>query len=801
MWGSGNNGGERGHKLVAVAIDKDKGSQSALKWAIDNLLSKGQTVVLLHVKVKQSGSFSSPNFVTPRPQIGDFGDENGPIGGSPTTDLQTRELFLPFRCFCTRKDIQCQDVVVEDTDIVRAIIQFVTESAIEVLVLGAAPKGGFLRFKTKDIPASVTKGVPDFCTVYVISKGKISSSRSASRPAPGISPLRNQLMYQSASKHEPPPPETQTPSPMPPTSNSKGVPRRSFESSLHNLHNDMNFMKSPFTHRKGPNGKSYGDLSPPDTDISFVSSGRPSIDRIFPSFGDSFDMSGTTPPRLSNFSDFENNHSFESYQFGRRSVDTSTPPPADLSFVSLDNDSRSSSQAAMMQDDVEAEMRRLKLELKQTMDMYSTACKEALSAKQKARELQRWKLEEQQRLEEARLAEETALAIAEKEKAKSKAAIEHAEAAQRLAELEAQKRINAEMKALKEVEEKNKVLNALAQSDVRYRKYTIEEIEAATNFFSQSLKIGEGGYGPVYKCYLDHTPVAVKVLRPDAAQGRSQFQQEVEVLSCIRHPNMVLLLGACPEYGCLVYEYMSNGSLEDCLMRRGNNGPVLSWQHRFRIAAEIGTGLLFLHQTKPEPLVHRDLKPANILLDRNFVSKISDVGLARLVPPSVADNVTQYRMTSTAGTFCYIDPEYQQTGMLGIKSDIYSLGIMFLQIITAKSPMGLAHHVERAIEKGTFEEMLDPAVTDWPVEEALSFAKMSLQCAELRRKDRPDLAKVVMPELDRLRTLAEESMPHSILYGTNPSPTHSQISLSQENLSYPTGQSGYSSRSRSSTGC
>lgn len=247
---------------------------------------------------------------------------------------------------------------------------------------------------------------------------------------------------------------------------------------------------------------------------------------------------------------------------------------------------------------------------------------------------------------------------------------------------------------------------------------------------------------------------------------------------------MVLLLGACPEYGCLVYEYMSNGSLEDCLMRRGNNGPVLSWQHRFRIAAEIGTGLLFLHQTKPEPLVHRDLKPANILLDRNFVSKISDVGLARLVPPSVADNVTQYRMTSTAGTFCYIDPEYQQTGMLGIKSDIYSLGIMFLQIITAKSPMGLAHHVERAIEKGAFEEMLDPAVTDWPVEEALSFAKISLQCAELRRKDRPDLAKVVMPELDRLRVLAEGSMPHSILYGPNPSPNHSQISLSQVSSHY-----------------
>lgn len=225
----------------------------------------------------------------------------------------------------------------------------------------------------------------------------------------------------------------------------------------------------------------------------------------------------------------------------------------------------------------------------------------------------------------------------------------------------------------------------------------------------------------------------------------------------------------------MVYEHMANGSLEDRLFRRGNS-PVLPWQLRFRIAAEIGTGLLFLHQTKPEPLVHRDLKPGNILLDRNFVSKISDVGLARLVPPSVADSVTQYRMTSTAGTFCYIDPEYQQTGMLGIKSDIYSLGVMLLQIITAKPPMGLTHLVERAIERGAFAETLDNAVTDWPVKEALGYAKIALKCAELRRKDRPDLGKVVLPELNRLRELAERSMPSIPPYSsgaTSPSPTGS----------------------------
>lgn len=213
---------------------------------------------------------------------------------------------------------------------------------------------------------------------------------------------------------------------------------------------------------------------------------------------------------------------------------------------------------------------------------------------------------------------------------------------------------------------------------------------------------------------------------------------------------MVLLLGACPEYGCLVYEYMNNGSLEDRLYQRGNTPPI-PWTRRFKIASEVATALLFLHQTKPEPLVHRDLKPANILLDRNYVTKISDVGLARLVPPSVADQVTQYHLTSAAGTFCYIDPEYQQTGKLTTKSDIYSFGILLLQIITAKPPMGLAHHVRRAIERGRFAEMLDPAVPDWPMEETLTFANLALKCAELRKKDRPELGLVIVPELKRLK--------------------------------------------------
>ncbi|KAK7293689.1 hypothetical protein RJT34_16562 [Clitoria ternatea] len=765
--------------IVAVAIDTDKGSQNALKWAIDHLLTKGSTVVLIHVKHKPS-LHASHSLVSPRivGNINGIVDHSAPACKEP--DEQTREIFRPYRVFCARKDIHVKDVVMEEVDVSKALIEYTTQYAIEHLVIVFSIR----RFKVADIPGIVSKGAPDFCTVYVVSKGKIQSMRSASRPAPVYSPLQSQLTHPNT--------KSEHPEPRVPVAHSAKIPdRRSFDAPRISQDGTETF-RSPFN-RKGMNEKSYGELSLADSDISFISSGRSSTDRLFPALNNNYSETAMSHPRLSYSSDTDGNYSFESMHFGRRSMDIGS----EFSSFSHDSDGGLPSSASQGMDDVEAEMRRLKLELKQTMEMYSNACKEALTAQQKAVELQRWKIEEERRLEEARLAEEAALAMAEKEKAKSKAAMEAAEAQKRIAEIEAQKRINAEMKALREADQKRKAVDVLSGNYVRYRRYTIEEIEAATNFFSESLKIGEGGYGPVYQCHLDHTPVAIKVLRPDAQQGRTQFQREVEVLSCIRHPNMVLLLGACPEYGCLVYEHMSNGSLEDRLFCQGNTPPI-PWQLRFKIAAEIGTGLMFLHQTKPEPLVHRDLKPANILLDRNYVAKISDVGLARLVPSSVAENVTQYCMTSAAGTFCYIDPEYQQTGMLGVKSDIYSLGIIFLQILTAKPPMGLAHHVEGAIEKGTLEDLLDPKVQDWPVEEALCLAKIAVNCAQLRRKDRPDLSKEVLPELDRLRDLAE-SHDHFPMFSGYYSPSNmSQVSLQLDGSSSPLPYSGESTRNASS---
>ncbi|XWS72425.1 hypothetical protein CRYUN_Cryun02cG0038400 [Craigia yunnanensis] len=685
---------------TAVAIDKDKNSPHAVRWAIDNLVITNSFIILIHVRHKNQGDSES--------------------------DYDINQLFIPFRGYCARKGIQMKEVILEDADISKALLDYISKNLINSIVLGAATRNGFSRKFKNEIPTSLIKTAPEFCSVYVISKGKILTVRKAQR---------------TVSNTATPP---KAPSGIPPQIpldqiEDDGNRRQHTREALRNAGSEILSLDNPSKvpirdrdrHRSSP-----ANLSLDTIDLAIQG------------------QSSTSNDYLSSDSDFPKKLALGSMDISGQNLD--------FSVVS----STPSEPLAQSSRDIQDEMRRLKLELKQTMDMYSTACKEALTAKRKANELHQWKMEEAHKLDDARLAGEAALAIAEMEKAKCKAAIEATEASQRLAGMEAHRRRQAEFKAKKEANEKNRALNALANNNVRYRKYTIEEIEEATENFSESMKIGEGGYGPVYKGKLDYTPVAIKVLRPDAAQGKKQFQQEVEVLCSIRHPNMVLLVGACPEYGCLVYEYMFNGSLEDRLFRRGNTYP-LSWRKRFNIAAEIATALLFLHQAKPEPLVHRDLKPANILLDRNYVSKISDVGLARLVPPSVADSVTQYHMTSAAGTFCYIDPEYQQTGMLTTKSDIYSLGIVLLQMITAKPPMGLTHYVGRAIEKGTFADMLDPAVPDWPAEEALSFAQLALKCAELRKRDRPDLGTVIVPELNRLRDIGRSSDSRSLGYSSN----------------------------------
>ncbi|XP_071736498.1 U-box domain-containing protein 35-like [Rutidosis leptorrhynchoides] len=296
----------------------------------------------------------------------------------------------------------------------------------------------------------------------------------------------------------------------------------------------------------------------------------------------------------------------------------------------------------------------------------------------------------------------------------------------------------------------------ITETSLHYQKFTYEEIMAACCSFSEHLKIGTGGNGTVYKACFNHTVSAVKVLHSQDIHRTRQFQQELELLSRTRHPHLVILIGACIDHGCLVYEYMENASLEDRLFCK-NDTPPIAWYDRFRIAWEVASALIFLHNTKPKSIIHRDLKPANILLDHNLMSKIGDVGMSTMIQWDPSSAFTIYQYMSLAGTLCYIDPEYQRTGLVSPKSDVYALGIVILQLLTARPAIAIIELVESALEDDMLDTVLDRGAGEWPINETKELAVLALSCAELRRRDRPDLKDVVLPVLERLKAIADEA--------------------------------------------
>ncbi|RAL48176.1 hypothetical protein DM860_005600 [Cuscuta australis] len=318
MTGQKNGGVKKDIESVVVAIDKDKGSQYALKWAIDKFsLGKGKSVTLLHVNHKPSSQDSSDGH------------------RFQSVDSQTsKELFLPFRCFCNRKNINVNEVVIEGADISKALCDYVHANAIDNIVLGAPSKNSFVRFKTPDIPSSVSKNAPEFCNIYVVAKGKVSSSRAATISTPTVSARSTtssgfsdpRLMHSNESLGNA-------------SDRSSPFSHRSTE--------DNDFIKSPFS-RGGYSNRSYGELSVPDSiDISFVSSGRQSTERAFPMFMDSPEP-GSYLQRLSNGSDSDNRLSFGSAFSGSRLSDMNNNPSTILSSLSQESGGSWSSSSQSM---------------------------------------------------------------------------------------------------------------------------------------------------------------------------------------------------------------------------------------------------------------------------------------------------------------------------------------------------------------------------------------------------------------------------------------------------------------------
>ncbi|XVF33322.1 hypothetical protein REPUB_Repub17cG0158500 [Reevesia pubescens] len=279
-----------------------------------------------------------------------------------------------------------------------------------------------------------------------------------------------------------------------------------------------------------------------------------------------------------------------------------------------------------------------------------------------------------------------------------------------------------------------------------FSEFSVTEIHDATEELDPSFKIAEGAYGSIYKCILRHTKVAIKLLHQNSLQGPFEFQQEVDILSKLRHPNLVTLIGVCPEIWALIYEYLPNGSLEDRLSRR-NNTPPLSWQTRIHIATEICYALIFLHSSKPQRIVHGNLKPGNILLDTNFSCKLSDFGVCHahysLINPS--------NMTNQSSRFPYLDPQFHTTRKLTPSSDIYSFGIILLQLITGRSPLRIEEDVRNAKNGGYLNDVLDPSAGGWSYLQAAQLTHLALRCCHPDRRRRPDLASEVYGVLEQMR--------------------------------------------------
>ncbi|URE38546.1 U-box domain-containing protein [Musa troglodytarum] len=293
-------------------------------------------------------------------------------------------------------------------------------------------------------------------------------------------------------------------------------------------------------------------------------------------------------------------------------------------------------------------------------------------------------------------------------------------------------------------------------------EFSYLELKQATQNFNNSLMIGEGGYGKVYKGFLRNTTVAIKMLHPESLQGQDEFHQEVAVLSKVRHPNLVTLIGACSDVLALIYEFLPNGSLEDRLACT-NSTPPLAWQVRTRIVGEICSALIFLHSNKPHPVVHGDLKAGNILLDSNLVSKLGDFGICRFLVESSA-TATPCHRTHPKGTLAYIDPEFLSTGELTPQSDVYAFGIVILRLLTGKPAPGIAREVQKALDDGCLHAVVDRSAGDWPFVQAKQLAHLGLRCSDAGRRNRPDLVAEIWRVVEPMMKAAASVSASSVSY-------------------------------------
>ncbi|KAM1141833.1 hypothetical protein EV1_041353 [Malus domestica] len=677
--------------VVGIAISGDKNSKYIVRWALDKFVPEGNVFFkLIHVRPKITGVPTPMGSRIPISQV----REDVVAAYRKEMEWQASEKLVPYKKICASRKMQVDVVLVESDDVANAIAEEVAKSAISNLVLGAPSRGIFKR-KQNGLSSKISACTPRFCTVYAVSKGKLSSVRASDAESVESVKYENSdtCSVSSSSSNT--------------SSSQTGTDRGSVSSN---------------SHFRSPSLPMQRFQALTNINQTLLSTKKNSNDTIH---------SRCQSQDLGSF--VTDCQSWTSDQASTSDVVTDYSPESQATF--------------------NLELEKLRIELRHAKGMYAMAQSETMDASRKIYNLNKLRLEEAVRLKEINSMEEKAIVSATQEKEKYESAKKEADYMRECVKREVAHRREAEMQAMHDAKEKEKLEQALVGPVQQYQKFSWDEIVTSTSSFSEDLKIGMGAYGTVYKGNFHHTTAAVKVLHSIENRQTKQFQQELEILSKIRHPHLLLLLGACPDHSCLVYEYMENGSLEDRLLQK-NSTPPIPWFERFRIAWEVASTLVFLHSTKPKPIIHRDLKPANILLDHNLVSKIGDVGLATMLnsDPSMS---SIYSDTGPVGTLSYIDPEYQRTGIISPQSDVYAFGMVILQLLTAKPARAITHLVETAVKDKNLTDVLDPKAGHWPMEETRQLAELGLSCAELRRRDRPDLKEQVVPLLERLKEVAD----------------------------------------------